>query len=54
MPEGVLIPEDQRVLIGEVEAFKGVPDPDERTALLSGNDDSPAGGGEERATDDTV
>lgn len=52
VPEGQLIPPDQAVTVGEVEALVGREEAvDERTALLAGVEDGAAGGGNERATD---
>ena len=52
VPEGQLIPPDQIVMVGEVEALVGREEAvDERTALLADQGGSPAGGGEQRATD---
>jgi len=52
VPAGVSIPADQRVTVGEVEAAVGREEAvDERTALLAGIDDGPAGGSGSRATD---
>jgi hypothetical protein len=52
VPEGQPIPPEQRVTVGEVEVLVGREEAvDERTALLAGVNDGPAGGGAERATD---
>lgn len=52
VPEGQQIPPEQRVTVGEVEALVGREEAvDERTALLAGVDDVPAGGSGSRATD---
>ncbi len=45
VPEGVPIPPDQILTVGEVEAAVGVESPTERTGLLAGQEGSVAGAG---------
>ncbi|ODO06555.1 hypothetical protein I350_03910 [Cryptococcus amylolentus CBS 6273] len=53
VPDGVEVPEGERVTVGEVRAVTGE-GAGERTGLLEGNSGEAAGGGRERATDSAV